>query len=208
MNRISPEAPVPILEVEQEWEKLGLAANISHNLKMLGMTSTLCGVAGDDGKASHLERLLEEIGLKTWGIVRDKERPTTFKERIITSSQQICRIDYENKTKISTNVENLILKRFKDFINDHNAVIIEDYAKGLLTENLLQEIILICKNKKIMVTLDPGRNTNPMPYKGVDLLKPNFSEAKKMTQNLGLSKEASVEAVSYTHLTLPTICSV
>ena len=79
VNRISPEAPVPVLEVNKEWMKLGLAANVSDNLKSLDVETTLCGVIGDDKHANNLEELLEESDLKTWGLVRDKERMTTFK---------------------------------------------------------------------------------------------------------------------------------
>ena len=89
VNRISPEAPVPILEVNKEWTKLGLAANVSDNLQSLKAKSTICSVIGDDQNGNTLEGLLEEAGLKTWGLVRDKSRMTTFKERVVTETQQI-----------------------------------------------------------------------------------------------------------------------
>jgi len=96
VRRISPEAPVPILEVKEERLILGMAANISNNLKTLGMDSTLSAVIGNDQRATRFESLLEEINLKTWGLIRDPSRPTIYKERISTNTQQICRIDYED----------------------------------------------------------------------------------------------------------------
>jgi rfaE bifunctional protein kinase chain/domain len=95
VNRISPEAPVPVLEVNKEWMKLGLAANVVDNLQSLEVKSTICGVIGDDTNANLLENLLEENQLSTWGIIRDKSRMTTFKERVVTEIQQVCRVDYE-----------------------------------------------------------------------------------------------------------------
>ena len=118
VNRISPEAPVPVLEVNKEWMKLGLAANVSDNLKSLEVKTTLCGVIGDDKNANNLEELLEESNLKTWGLVRDKERMTTFKERVVTSVQQICRIDYETKEGISNDTYERLKERFNTFKAD------------------------------------------------------------------------------------------
>src|SRR4051812_31770619 len=130
VKRISPEAPVPVLEVQKEWNKLGLAANVSDNLKSLGVSSTLCGVIGDDARANLVENLLEERGLKTWGLVRDSSRHTTYKERITTSTQQICRVDYETKDTIDEEVSKRVSVRIQDFSDSHSGVILEDYGKG------------------------------------------------------------------------------
>ena len=185
VSRISPEAPVPVVHVQKEWEKLGLAANIGHNLKSLGIDSTLCGVIGQDIRAPRFESLLEETGLKTWGIVRDGGRPTIFKERITTSTQQICRIDYEDKIHISKDIENNLIERVSDFLDTHSGLILEDYAKGTLSENLIKECINIAKAKKRLVCIDPGTTTPPLYYKGADLLKPNLKEARLMVESLG-----------------------
>ena len=194
VRRISPEAPVPIVEVQKEWEKLGLAANISHNLKDLGIDSTLCSVIGDDLRAPRFEDLLEDSGLKTWGIVRDESRPTIFKERITTSTQQVCRIDYEDKSFISPGTQDKLLKRVEDFIADHSAIIIEDYSKGTLTERVIKETIEMGKSAKKMVCVDPGVSTDPLFYKGCTLLKPNLKEAKLMVEHLGMTfKELSLQ---------------
>jgi rfaE bifunctional protein kinase chain/domain len=185
VSRISPEAPVPIVHVQREWEKLGLAANIGHNLKSLGIDSTLCGVIGNDLRAPRFESLLEETQLKTWGIVRDPTRPTIFKERITTSTQQVCRIDYEDKVPINESVEKILTERVSDFLHEHSGLILEDYAKGTLTEGLIKKCIAMAKEKNKMVFVDPGTSTPPNWYKGAHLLKPNLKEARLMVEFLG-----------------------
>ncbi|MGZ3789541.1 MAG: bifunctional heptose 7-phosphate kinase/heptose 1-phosphate adenyltransferase [Bacteriovorax sp.] len=192
VKRISPEAPVPVLEVTKEWLKLGLAANISHNLYTLGVKSTLCGVVGDDSNANIFDNLLEDEKLNTWGIVRTKTRPTIFKERVTTNTQQICRIDYESSEPIDEETEQKILLRVEEFVDSHKALIIEDYAKGLLTKSLIASLINKFKASGKLVAVDPGRSTPPLYYKGATLLKPNLSEAKIMVENLGY-KEKKLE---------------
>lgn len=185
VKRISPEAPVPILEVSKEWEKLGLAANIGHNLKTLGVDSTICGVVGEDIRAARMESLLEESGLKIWGLVRDTERPTTFKERITTDTQQICRIDYESQEPLNPMVEQKIINRVEEFIVNHSAIILEDYAKGMSSENLCQRLIKLAGENNKLICVDPGKSTPPQFYKGASLLKPNLREAMLMVEHLG-----------------------
>ena len=184
VKRISPEAPVPVLNVRGEWEKLGLAANISHNLKTLGVNSTLCGVVGEDLNATRFENLLEACELKTWGIVRDDTRLTTFKERVVTPTQQICRIDYESGEFIGNKTQKLLLDRINDFSSSHGAVILEDYAKGTLEKDFVREVIKKLRSENKIVAVDPGREINPRYYSGATLLKPNFEEAGIMVGDL------------------------
>ena len=195
VRRISPEAPVPVLEVTKEWLKLGLAANISHNLRTLGVKSTLCGVVGEDNNANLFDNLLEDEKLNTWGIVRTKLRPTIFKERVTTNTQQICRIDYESSDYIDEETEQKILLRVSEFVKTHQALIIEDYAKGTLTKNLIATLISKFKSNGKLVAVDPGRSTPPLYYKGATLLKPNLSEAKIMVESLGY-KEKKLENIA------------
>ena len=185
VKRISPEAPVPVLEVTKEWITLGLAANISNNLSSLKVKSTLCGVVGEDTNAGTLEGILEEKDLSTWGVVRCNERPTTFKERVTTSTQQICRVDYEKKTPLSNITNERVLSRVDEFLENHEAIILEDYGKGTLSEKLISTIVSKAKSKNVKVLVDPARSTPPMFYKGVDLLKPNRVEAEIMVKMLG-----------------------
>lgn len=196
VKRISPEAPVPVLEVSKEWDKLGLAANVSDNLKSLGVESTLCGVIGNDSRANLVETLLEERGLKTWGLVRDSKRMTTYKERVTTSTQQICRVDYETKDAIDSETEKRIVNRLNEFSTDHSGLVIEDYGKGLITSELCQKIIPMFKEAGKLVAVDPSRSTPPAWYKGATLLKPNKVESHMMIEALGYFKERNLETIA------------
>lgn len=197
VRRISPEAPVPVLEVEKEWNKLGLAANVSDNLKSLEVSSTLCGVIGDDERANLVEHLLEERGLRTWGLVRDRSRHTTFKERVTTATQQICRVDYETKEPISEEILKRLFSRIEEFAVNHSGVILEDYGKGLFSEKLCQKIITSFKEKNLLVAVDPSRSTPPLWYKGATLLKPNRMESQMMVEALGYFKEKDLKTISH-----------
>ncbi|WP_408095394.1 bifunctional heptose 7-phosphate kinase/heptose 1-phosphate adenyltransferase [Peredibacter sp. HCB2-198] len=196
VKRISPEAPVPVLEVTKEWNKLGLAANVSDNLMSLEVPSTLCGVIGDDSRASLVESLLEERGLKTWGLVRDPSRHTTYKERVTTATQQICRVDYETKDPLQEDIARRVSTRIQEFSVNHSGVIIEDYGKGLFSEALCQKIIKEFKEKNLLVAVDPSRSTPPLWYKGTTLLKPNRLESELMVEALGYFKEKKLETIA------------
>ncbi|MFL5784401.1 MAG: bifunctional heptose 7-phosphate kinase/heptose 1-phosphate adenyltransferase [Bacteriovoracaceae bacterium] len=196
VKRISPEAPVPVLEVQKEWQKLGLAANVSDNLKSLNVSSTLCGVIGDDARANQVEHLLEERELKTWGLVRDPSRHTTYKERVTTATQQICRVDYETKDTIDEETFRRVTSRINEFSANHSGLIIEDYGKGLFSENLCQKIINDFKEKNLMIAVDPSRSTPPAWYKGATLLKPNRQESHNMVEALGYFKERKLETIA------------
>lgn len=196
VKRISPEAPVPVLEVSKEWNKLGLAANVSDNLMSLEVPSTLCGVIGDDSRASLVESLLEERGLKTWGLVRDPSRHTTYKERVTTATQQICRVDYETKDPLQEDISRRISTRIQEFAATHSGVIIEDYGKGLFSEALCQKIIKDFQEKNLLVAVDPSRSTPPLWYKGATLLKPNRLESQIMVEALGYFKERKLETIA------------
>jgi len=196
VKRISPEAPVPILEVSKEWDKLGLAANVSDNLKSLNVASTICGIVGEDSRANLVEHLLEERGLKTWGIVRDRSRMTTYKERVTTATQQICRVDYETKDQIDEETSKRVFSRIQDFSLNHSGIILEDYGKGLFTQDLCQRVIAMSHEKKIFLAVDPSRSTPPMWYKGASLLKPNKVESQMMVEALGYFKERNLENIA------------
>lgn len=187
VRRISPEAPVPVVEVSREWNKLGLAANVIDNLNSLEVQSTICGVVGEDRNADNLEELLEDSKLSTWGIVRCPERMTTFKERVVTNVQQICRVDYETTDSLNEESMTSLLHRVAEFAPSHSAVILEDYNKGLFCENFTTEAIKILRDTKTFIAVDPSRETDPLFYKGADLLKPNQVESQLMAAALGHS---------------------
>jgi rfaE bifunctional protein kinase chain/domain len=185
VTRISPEAPVPIVEVYEEWNKLGLAANVTDNLQSLNVKSTICGVIGSDSNGNILEDLLEEQKLSTWGVVRCEERMTTFKERVVTDVQQVCRVDYETKKELASNTLKRIIHRISEFIGEHSSVVLEDYGKGLFSEEFTKKIIKLSQDSDKFVAVDPSRTTNPIFYKGVNLLKPNRLESELMVKSLG-----------------------
>lgn len=189
VKRISPEAPVPIVEVFDEWNKLGLAANVTDNLRSLDVKSTICGVIGNDVHADVFENLLEENGLSTWGIIRSDDRPTTFKERVVTNTQQVCRVDYESKKMITTDLLSRLKTRVEEFEGVHHSIIIEDYGKGLFSEELCQYLIRRAKEKGQLIAVDPSRTTPPLWYKGANILKPNKLESQLMAQSLGYQGE-------------------
>ncbi len=195
VNRISPEAPVPVLEVTKEWMKLGLASNISHNLQTLGVQSTLVGLIGEDKNADIVENLLEECKLKTWGLVREESRPTIYKERVTTQTQQICRIDYEKKSQVSEDVAQKLFDRVSDFYNEHNSLLIEDYGKGTMHTSTIQKLINKFVSDNKIVTVDPSRWTDPLAYKNCTLLKPNQVEAQILVEALGY-REQSIEQMA------------
>ncbi|MCY4523789.1 MAG: PfkB family carbohydrate kinase [Halobacteriovoraceae bacterium] len=189
VKRISPEAPVPILEVQKEWRKLGLGANVSDNLKTLGIESTLCGVIGNDRNAEAFEEMVKRRNLKTRGLVRTTRRNTILKERVITNSQQICRIDYESNHKIDQTSSDELLKRVNKLLKDHQAVIIQDYNKGTFNQKLIENLIAACKEAGKMINIDPHYQTKPESYKNATLLKPNYPESRALAFALGLKED-------------------
>ena len=165
------------------------------NLQSLNVNSTICGVIGSDPNGNILEDLLEEHQLSTWGVVRCKERMTTFKERIVTDTQQICRVDYETKDDLSEKTLERVLHRVGEFINDHSALILEDYGKGMLCPRFTREILNLSKENDKFVAADPARTTAPYLYKGVNLLKPNRIESELMVRALGYP-EKDIQIIS------------
>lgn len=174
ITRVSPESPVPIIDVEKESEHLGGAANVAMNIKSLSSDILLFGIIGNDESGTHFKKILEKNKISTYGIVRDN-RPTTVKTRIIAHNQHITRIDKEVKKKISEKTENKIFSLIKKKIDEIDAIILEDYNKGVLTENLISKIIDISLKKNKIVTVDP-KLENFFSYKNVFLFKPNTKE--------------------------------
>ncbi len=185
VNRISPEAPVPVLEVQKEWLQLGLAANICNNLERLGVHSSMCGVIGNDEHAQQFLNRLAERSLDDRFVVRSKFRPTTYKERITTATQQICRVDYESTDSLNYLEQQGLEKLTQQGVENHAALIIEDYAKGVITESFIGRVIAAYKEQNKLVTVDPARNRSPLLYKGATLLKPNLVEARSMVKFFG-----------------------
>ncbi len=177
VRRISPEAPVPILEVESEDERLGLAANVAQNIVSLGGDVALVGVVGEDRGYDTLRRLLKSQGVSVDHLVLEKNRSTTRKMRVMSGPHHIVRVDYEVQTPISHQTEKQILGLSEQLVSQVSAVVIQDYAKGVVTESLVQSLVQLFQPQGIPILVDPHRSHRASFYKGVDILKPNWIES-------------------------------
>jgi D-glycero-beta-D-manno-heptose-7-phosphate kinase len=191
VRRISPEAPVPIVEVERESWSLGGAANVVANLLALGVQPIPIGIVGVDDAAQRLRNCLTEAGAETSGVLSDQTRPTTYKTRIIAHSQQMIRADRESRAPIAREMEDRIISVFTDALDNSDAVIISDYDKGLLTPRLLNTTIEASHKRNKIVSLDP-KIKNFLHYRYVDYIKPNHFEAERLT-NIEIIDEDSVK---------------
>ncbi len=180
VDRISPEAPVPVIEVNKEEYRLGGAANVALNINSLGAEAFLFGVAGNDFYSEVLNNKLKSFNLSNEYIIRDESRPTTLKTRIIAQSQQIARLDYEKKNDITQALSSQILSAFINVLPSLDGVILEDYNKGVLTEDIITKIITLCNEQSVIVTVDP-KFKNFFQYSNCTIFKPNFIELQKNT---------------------------
>ncbi|MBK7882643.1 MAG: D-glycero-beta-D-manno-heptose-7-phosphate kinase [Chitinophagaceae bacterium] len=180
VDRISPEAPVPVVAVSKKEKRIGGAGNVALNLKSLGAVVTVLSVIGDDDSGKQLITLLQQNDIDTSCIIKSNTRPTTNKTRIISRNQQMMRLDEELDTDLQKDEENLLLNAFKKYILTEKpaVVIFEDYNKGVLTDNIINAVIDLCKQHNIITTVDPKRK-NFFAYKGVDIFKPNLKEVKE-----------------------------
>jgi len=177
VSRISPEAPVPVVWVNSETYMPGGASNVANNIATLGARTIISGVIGDDSRGEVLNRLLSEKGVDTDGLIVDHKRPTTVKTRVIAHHQQVVRIDKEDTTETPKSVLNKICD-FVDFrIRDVDAVIIEDYGKGVISNGLIKEVVSIAKRKKKIIVVDP-KEDNFSCYRDVTSITPNRFEAQ------------------------------
>jgi rfaE bifunctional protein kinase chain/domain len=177
VGRISPEAPVPIVEVQEESYRFGGAANVGMNVKSLGGIPVLVGVIGYDKEGTVIDALMEENDLEKDGIFYDDNRPTTVKTRIIAHSQHVVRVDKEDKKDISEEMENKILQFLQQRKNEIDGIILEDYNKGVLTKNLIRQVIDFANQNKILITVDP-KFDNFFEYQNVTVFKPNRKETE------------------------------
>jgi rfaE bifunctional protein kinase chain/domain len=179
VNRISPEAPVPVVSFEQEEKRIGGAGNVALNLVALGAQPIVCSVIGDDEQGQALSNLFTEKGISSQGIIVSKHRKTTVKTRVIANKQQLLRIDSETTSPINEAEENALILQIHQLIeNGIDGIIFEDYNKGVLTESLIQQVISLAKAAGIPTTVDPKRD-NFLAYQGVTLFKPNLKELKE-----------------------------
>ena len=179
VDRISPEAPVPVLAVQNKDYRLGGAANVALNLVALGAKPILCSVIGDDVEGNDLIALLENAHIHSGGIIRSKERQTTTKTRVMAQGHQMIRIDNEQTHPISEYDTYVLSQRIiNDLLPAADVVLFEDYDKGVVTPMLIDQIVQQAHKANIKVVVDPKKR-NFIDYKGVDLFKPNLKELKE-----------------------------
>ncbi|HYM20939.1 MAG TPA: D-glycero-beta-D-manno-heptose-7-phosphate kinase [Candidatus Kapabacteria bacterium] len=175
VSRISPEAPVPILDIYRDESRLGGAANVAHNIHTLSAVPILIGVVGDDSKGERVCNLLKSSGLSADGIISDSSRPTTIKTRVVAGSQQMLRVDHEKKHPVPDSVEQKLFTTFADQVDSLDGVILEDYNKGVLSAKLIGRIIDLALVRNVPIFVDP-KHDNFFEYKRVTVFKPNRVE--------------------------------
>jgi len=177
VNRISPEAPVPVVEVTDETTRLGGAANVAHNLYSLGAIPIPIGIVGDDQAGAQLIGLMKSLNFPADSIIIDKFRPTAVKTRIIANDQHVVRADWESREPINSDISQQVIDVIKKNIEYADALIFEDYNKGLLIKELISEAIDLANQHQKIVTVDP-KYENFFEYKLVTLFKPNRKETE------------------------------
>ncbi len=176
VDRISPEAPVPVVNISSSKILLGGAANVAANICSLGGEALLLGTVGDDEAASKISQLLKAEKISDDLLVTDLTRRTTIKTRIIAHGQQIVRADREDRHEVNPDIEKEIINRFLSVADDIQAVIISDYGKGVINQSLLGKLMSVCLEKNIFVAVDP-KETHFNNYQRVSLITPNHHEA-------------------------------
>ena len=179
VDRISPEAPVPIVSLRSKEERIGGAGNVALNLQSLGATAFVLSVTGNDPEADLLHGLFATNRINSAYCIRSADRITTNKTRVISRNQQMMRLDAEITADLSAKDQQRLIDLFEAFVRREkpDVVILEDYNKGVLTEAVIQVVISICREAKVITAVDPKRK-NFFAYKGVDIFKPNLKEVK------------------------------
>ena len=180
VERISPEAPVPVVEVERESLMLGGAGNVGNNIIALGGQVIICGVIGNDPMGREADRMLEELKSPTHGLVVEEPRPTTIKTRVVAHSQQVVRVDREERKPVNEKSISRILATLKKELNKSDAVVVADYGKGVVTQSLMDGIRSLTDSSQIILAVDP-KVQNLALYKDVTLITPNTQEAQLMS---------------------------
>lgn len=180
VDRISPEAPVPVVAVQKRESRLGGAANVALNIRNLGGVAHLCGMTGEDDKGRLFEELMKTEGLPARGLAKSARRPTTVKFRIIGNNAQMLRVDEESIAPLDHAEQTLLLERIKGLIDTGtiDAIVFEDYDKGVITPGLIEEVTAMAKEQQIPIAVDPKKN-NFLSYADVDLFKPNLKELRE-----------------------------
>ena len=193
-SRLSPEAPVPVVAVTSVRDKLAMAANVAENLQAFGAKASLSSLVGEDRVGNELYSLLEESKISSSALFRHPSRRTTLKERVIAQNQQVVRIDHETSEALNAAAEEFYLGQVRAAFQSVDGVILEDYAKGLLTKRVLRDVIALCEAEKKFVSVDPPTMGTRLPsdYRGVSMLTPNLAEAEKLS-GIEIKDDASLQ---------------
>lgn len=192
VSRISPEAPVPVVWVKKESFMPGGASNVANNLRSLGADVHLVGVIGDDRNGAVLRGELEQKGIRTGGVFVDPSRPTILKTRVVAQHQQVVRIDKENVDRLDEKLADRMVEYIENVIRDIDAIIIEDYGKGVITPAVLSRIVPLAKRHKKVISVDP-KEEHFKYYKGISVITPNNHEAARAV-GFEITDEASLKA--------------
>ena len=198
VERISPEAPIPVVALKSRENRMGGAANVALNLRSLGATPVLCTVIGDDEKGRQFAELCQTAGIDTSGIIVSHQRRTTTKFRIFGNTYQMLRVDEEDDFQLSSTDQNGLLKSIKKIFSQTtiDCVIFQDYDKGVITPGIISQVVELANKKGIPVTVDPKKR-NFREYRNVTLFKPNLKELREglnMGHDLASTQEV-IEAV-------------
>jgi len=195
VNRISPEAPVPIVEIDNEFFRFGGAANVALNIAKLGANAIPFGLLGNDENANIFKKLISNENISSEFLLQDTLRPTTTKTRVISSGQQIVRIDKESKKQISDKLEMTLFNSLNANINNIDAIILEDYNKGVLSKLLITKIIELANSNNKIITVDP-KFENFFNYKNVTVFKPNIRETEN-SFGIKISSNEEIENIGF-----------
>ncbi|MGM0425766.1 MAG: D-glycero-beta-D-manno-heptose-7-phosphate kinase [Thermodesulfobacteriota bacterium] len=179
VSRISPEAPVPVVNVNRETRMLGGAANVIRNMASLGARPVLCGVVGSDSAGEEILSALHRMRLRTDGVIRERERPTSIKTRVVAHQQQVVRFDRETLKEIEADSADQLLEFIKQNMEEMDAVVISDYGKGVISDPMmtgLNRLVRSVPGKSVIISVDP-KIGNFEYYQGVDVITPNHHEA-------------------------------
>ncbi len=200
VNRLSPEAPVPVVHVRQEDFMPGGAGNVACNIAALGGIPYLISVVGQDAEGDRLVSLLRERGVDVDGMVKDDSRPTIVKTRVMAGHQQVVRFDHESHQPLQREINAAVLRRIQGVLPKVKGIIISDYGKGLINASLLPSILALARRHKKIVTVDP-KVEHFLRYRGVHCITPNLKEAMEGMRSLPPKTDADVDALGRRILT-------
>lgn len=194
VERISPEAPVPVVNIKDRTYHLGGAANVINNIVDAGGDGYVVGVIGGDPQARAFTKLLSKSNISQDGIIQYHEIPTTHKIRVMAQNQQLIRIDNEDVHNDKAEMEKALLAKIKQLIKGIHVVVLSDYGKGVISKNLISEVIKLCLKQKIKIVVDPKINHFDL-YQDVDVITPNHVEAEKAS-GIKIKKEEDLKLVA------------